>query len=122
MTAMTCSRVTPAFAVRMTITPVVVGEEAWAWATAELVIELAPVRVKVSAKTTLRSAFIVLVPGSWKASLFSVAASWLHSCQSSLELRDQGCQGFGLLICGEVTDGQALDVEAEGSEEHKSEM
>src|SRR5215471_19093998 len=113
MTAMTCSRVTPAFAVRMTITPVVVGEEAWAWATAELVIEVAPIRVKVSAKTTLRSAFIVLVSGSWKASLFSVAGSWLHSCQSSLEFRDQGCQGFGLLVRGEVTAGQALDLEAE---------
>jgi hypothetical protein len=61
MSAMTCSRVTPAFAVRMTITPVVVGEEAWAWATAELVIDVAPIRVKVSAKTALRSAFIVLV-------------------------------------------------------------
>src|SRR5262245_37971751 len=60
MTAMTCSRVTPAFAVRITITPVVVAEEAWAWATAELVIELAPMRIKVSAKTKLRDAFIVL--------------------------------------------------------------
>src|SRR5258708_764454 len=65
MMAMTCSRVTPAFTVRMTIAPVVVGEKAWAWATDELVMEVAPIRVnvgvKVSAKTTLRSAFIVLV-------------------------------------------------------------
>ena len=30
---MTCSRVMPAFTVRMTITPVVVGEVACAWAT-----------------------------------------------------------------------------------------
>ena len=50
---------------------------------------------------------------SWRASSFSVAGSWLHSCQSSLELRDQGCQGFGLLIRGEVTAGQPLDLEAE---------
>ncbi len=45
--------------------------------------------------------------------MFSVAGSWLYSCQSSLELRDQGCQGFGLLIRGEVTARQPLDPEAE---------
>src|SRR5215467_11336815 len=65
MTAMTCSRVTPAFTVRTTITPVVVGDKAWAWATDELVMEVAPIRVevlvKVTAKTTLRSAFIILL-------------------------------------------------------------
>ncbi len=47
---MTCSRVTPAFTVRMTITPVVVGDKAWAWATDELVVEVASIRVKVSAR------------------------------------------------------------------------
>src|SRR5947199_10530337 len=61
MTAMTCSRVTPAFTVRMTITPVVVGEGACAWATDGWAMEVAPVRVRVSAKTTLRIAFIGLV-------------------------------------------------------------
>src|SRR6516164_8377308 len=60
MTAMTCSRVTPAFAVRITITPVVVGEVACAWATDGWAMEVAPIRVRVSAKTTLRSVFIVL--------------------------------------------------------------
>src|SRR5215467_9119370 len=68
MMAMTCSRVTPAFTVRMTITPVVVGEKAWAWATDELAMEVAPVRVKV-AKTTLRSAFIVPVSATMAGSL-----------------------------------------------------
>ena len=33
--------------------------------------------------------------------------------ESSLELRDQGRQGLGLLIRGEVTAGQPLDLEAE---------
>src|SRR5262245_8562653 len=61
MTAITCSRVTPAFTVRMTITPVVGGETACAWATDGWVMEVAPVRVRVSAKATLRSAFIGLV-------------------------------------------------------------
>src|SRR5215470_13339822 len=61
MTAMTCSRVTPAFTVRMTITPVVVGEVACAWATDGWTMEVAPIRVRVSAKTTLRIAFIGLV-------------------------------------------------------------
>src|SRR5258708_14277577 len=61
MTAMTCSRVTPAFTVRMTITPVVVGEMACAWAVAGSAMEVAPIRVKVKAKTTLRSALIGLV-------------------------------------------------------------
>src|SRR5262244_1465836 len=57
MTAMTCSRVTPAFTVRMTITAVVVGEVACAWATDGWAMEVAPIKVRVSAKTTLRSAF-----------------------------------------------------------------
>src|SRR5258707_9753955 len=60
MTAMTCSRVTPAFTVRMTITPVVVGEVACAWARAGWVMEVAPIRVRVSAKAMLRIAFIGL--------------------------------------------------------------
>jgi hypothetical protein len=42
----------------MTITPVVVGEVACAWATDEGAMEAAPIRVRVSAKATLRSAFI----------------------------------------------------------------
>jgi hypothetical protein len=37
----------------------------------------------------------------------------LHFRKSSLELRDQARQGFGLLIRGEVTAGQPLDLEAE---------
>jgi hypothetical protein len=61
MTAMTCSRVTPAFAVRMTITPVVVGEMAGAWATDGWAMEVPPIKAKVSARTTLRIAFIGLV-------------------------------------------------------------
>jgi hypothetical protein len=36
-----------------------------------------------------------------------------RSCKSSLELRDQGGQGFRLLIRGEVTAGQPLDPKAE---------
>src|SRR5262249_49225305 len=60
ITAMTCSRVTPAFTVRMTITPVVVGEVVCAWAADEWDIEVAPTRVRVSAKATLRIAFIDL--------------------------------------------------------------
>src|SRR5262245_37971753 len=50
---------------------------------------------------------------SWLASLLSVAGSWLDSCKSSLELRDQGCQGFGLFIRGEVTAGQPHYLKAE---------
>src|SRR5665213_362087 len=61
MTAMTCSRVTPAFTVRMTITPVIVGEAACAWAADGRATEAAPIRVSVSASTTLRIAFIGLV-------------------------------------------------------------
>src|SRR5258708_39524950 len=61
MTAMPCSRVTPAFTVMMTITPVVVGDMACAWATDGWAMEVAPIRVRVSAKTTLRIAFIGLV-------------------------------------------------------------
>jgi hypothetical protein len=61
MTAMTCSRVTPAFTVMMTITPVVVSEVACAWATDGWAMDVAPIRVRVSAKTTLRIAFIGLV-------------------------------------------------------------
>src|SRR5882672_1539282 len=61
MTAMTCSRVTPGFTVRMTITPVVVGETACAWATNGWAMEVAPTRVRVSATATLRIAFIGLV-------------------------------------------------------------
>jgi hypothetical protein len=45
----------------MTITPVVVGETACAWATDGWVMEVAPIRVRVSAKTTSRIAFIGLV-------------------------------------------------------------
>jgi hypothetical protein len=37
----------------------------------------------------------------------------LHFRKASLELRDQARQGFGLLIRGEVTAGQPLDLEAE---------
>jgi hypothetical protein len=37
--------------------------------------------------------------------LSSAPGGWLHFCQSSLELRDQGRQGFRLLIRGEVTAG-----------------
>jgi hypothetical protein len=58
---MTWSRVTLAFTVRMTITPVVVGELACAWATDGWVMEVAPIRTRVSAETTLRIAFIGLV-------------------------------------------------------------
>src|SRR5262245_13855130 len=72
MTAMTCSRVTPAFTVRMTINPVVVGETACVWATDEWAMEVAPIKVRVSAKTTLRSAFIILFLRSRQALLFSV--------------------------------------------------
>src|SRR5437868_929421 len=71
MTAMTCSRVTPAFTVRMTITPVVVGELVCAWAADGWVMEVAPIRVRVSAKTTLRIAFIGLI--SSIASFFEIA-------------------------------------------------
>src|SRR5882757_11315397 len=70
MTAMTCSRVTPAFTVRMTITPVVVGEVACAWAMDGWDIEVAPVRVRVSAKTTLRIAFMVSFLRSRRSPLF----------------------------------------------------
>jgi hypothetical protein len=49
----------------MTITPVVVGEVACAWATDGWAMEVTPVRVRVSAKaafkTTLRIAFLGLV-------------------------------------------------------------
>src|SRR5215813_3578122 len=59
MTAMTCSRATPAFTVRMTITPVVAGVTVWA--ADELLMEVAPIRVRVSATATLRIAFIGLI-------------------------------------------------------------
>jgi hypothetical protein len=36
----------------------------------------------------------------------------LHFCESSLKLCDQARQGFGLLISGEVTARQSLDLEA----------
>jgi hypothetical protein len=46
----------------MTITPVVVGEAACAWAKDGWAMEVAPIRVRVSAKTTtLRIIFIGLV-------------------------------------------------------------
>jgi hypothetical protein len=45
----------------MTITPVIVGAVACAWATDGWAMEVAPIRVRVSAKTTLRIAFIGLV-------------------------------------------------------------
>src|ERR1700689_192354 len=61
MTAMTCSRVMPGFTVRMTITPVVAGEVAWVWAADGWDMEVAPVRVSVSARTARRIAFIGLV-------------------------------------------------------------
>src|SRR5689334_177932 len=56
MTAMTCSRATPAFTVRMTSTPVVAAAvTVWAvWAADELLMEVAPVRVRVSATRALR--------------------------------------------------------------------
>ena len=60
MAAMTCLRVTPAFTVRTTITPVVAGELACARATDGCVIEVAPIGVEVSAKATLRIALIGL--------------------------------------------------------------
>src|SRR5437764_5808793 len=61
MTAVTCSRVTPAFTVMTTITPVVEGEMACAWAKDGKAVEVAPVRVRASATTALRIAFIGLV-------------------------------------------------------------
>src|SRR5665213_1811062 len=57
MTVMTCSRVTPAFTVRMTITPVVAGEVACAWATDGWAKEVAPIRARASARAALRIAF-----------------------------------------------------------------
>src|SRR5262249_1515098 len=87
MTAMTCSRVTPAFTVRMTITPVVVGEIACAWATDGCVIEVAPIRVRVSAKTTVLSAFIALFSAITRAPLFSVTNTEVgRSRRTSLDL------------------------------------
>jgi hypothetical protein len=53
--------VTPAFTVMMTITPVVVGEAACAWARDGWVMQVAPVSVRVSPKAMLRIAFIGLV-------------------------------------------------------------
>src|SRR5262249_31473582 len=85
MTAMTCSRVTPAFTVRMTITPVVVGETACAWATDEWAMEVAPIRVRVSAKTRLRCDFIVLFS--------AITASSFVLCD---EHRSTRCRGIGL--------------------------
>jgi hypothetical protein len=78
MTAMTCSRVTPAFTVRMTITPVVVADKACAWAADVLVMEVTPIRIelKVSAKTMLRSAFVVLVSAITAGLLGSLQQSW----------------------------------------------
>jgi hypothetical protein len=45
--------------------------------------------------------------------LLDAPGGWPHFCQSSLELRDQGRQGFRLLIRGEVTAGQPLDLDGE---------
>src|SRR5690348_14088301 len=59
MTAMTCSRATPAFTVRMTSTPVVAAGVT-VWAADELLMEV-PVRVRVSATAALRIAFIGLI-------------------------------------------------------------
>src|SRR6516162_3638287 len=74
MTAMTCSRVTPAFTVRMAITPVGVGEVACAWAMDGWDMEIAPVRIRVSAEATLRIAFIGLVcPIAGSPLLFEIA-------------------------------------------------
>src|SRR6266478_7737611 len=70
MTAMTCSRVTPAFTVRMTITPVVVGEAACAWARDGWVMQVAPIRVRVSPKAMLRIAFVGLVSPITAVTLF----------------------------------------------------
>src|SRR5882724_9321121 len=61
MTAMACSRVTPAFTVMMTITPVVAGEMACAWATAGRAMVAAPIGARASARTMVRIAFIGLV-------------------------------------------------------------
>src|SRR5438445_13784576 len=88
MTVMTCSRVTPAFTVRMTITPVVVGETACAWATDGWAMEVAPIRVRVSAKTTLRIAFIGLV--SRRSPLFFEIAH---------DVANVGARHQRLLIC-----------------------
>lgn len=43
----------------------------------------------------------------------SASCSLLVFCKSSLEVRDQSRQGFRLFIRGEVTAGQALNLEAE---------
>ena len=44
-------------------------------------------------------------------------ASWsLGFCESALELRDQSRQGFRLLVRGEVTARQPLDLEPEFAE------
>src|SRR5882757_271178 len=90
MTAMTCSRVTPAFTVRITITPVVVGEVACAWATDGWTMEVTPIGVRVSARRTLRIAFIALVSRITAVTsvLHDVANVWLDiSGAPDLQLR-----------------------------------
>ena len=61
----------------------VVGEVACAWATGA--IEVAPIRVRVSAKTTLRSVFIVLFS--------AITAGSFVLCD---EHRSTRCRGIGL--------------------------
>src|SRR5438270_9536419 len=70
MTAMTCSRVTPAFTVMMTITAVVVSEAVCAWASDGWVMHVAPISVRVSPKAMLRIAFMVSFLRSWRSHLF----------------------------------------------------
>src|SRR6266404_5626801 len=89
---MTCSRVTPAFTVRMTITPVVVGEMAGVWATDGWAMEVTPVRVRVRARTALWIAFIGLDPGSWRSPLLfetAVMSGMLGSTSAALLICNQ---------------------------------
>jgi hypothetical protein len=65
----------PGFTVRMTITPVVVGKVAWAWAADGWVMEAAPVRVRAIARTPRRIAFIGLVSRIMAVTLFVGIAS-----------------------------------------------
>src|SRR5438105_7800891 len=64
MTAMTCSRVTPAFTVMMTITAEVVSEAVCAWASDGWVMHVAPI------SGMLRIAFMVSFLRSWRSHLF----------------------------------------------------
>jgi len=64
-------------------------------------VDLAPDTASMNSEAT-RSLIWLMV--SFTA-LSDAPGGWLHFCQSSLELRDQGRQGFRLLICGEVTAG-----------------